>query len=35
MDGFMTTEHSTAVDTIYKATRNRSEIGGVMETSSV
>lgn len=35
MDGFMATEHSTAVDTIYNTTRNGSEMGGTMETLSV
>lgn len=35
MDGFMATEHSTAVDIIYNTRRNCSETGGIMETSSV
>lgn len=35
MDGFMATEHSTAVDIIYNTTRNCSETGGIMETLSV
>ena len=29
MDGFMATQHSTAVDTIYNTTRNGSEMGGL------
>lgn len=28
MDGFMATQHSTAVDTIYNTTRNCLEMGG-------
>lgn len=35
MDGFMATEHSTAVDTIYNTTRNFSEMGEIMDTLSV
>lgn len=31
MDGFMATEHSTAVDTIYNTTRNCSKQGGLQK----